>query len=133
MPPVSNCCCLPSARLSISDEGMRRALFQSQTEAAGTSSATAARSVNPICLLLLHRVAHFLALFAHVVARLFQRVEFLLLRRRQDRANLRYRVLADFLDFLFRFLAGRHDLGLRLVEDRLNLRHLLLSEVSRFG
>jgi len=85
----------------------------------------AALSVNPICLLLLHRVAHFLASFAHVLARLFHRVEFLLLRRREDQANLRHGVLADRLDLLFRFLPRRLNLRLRLVDDRRDFRLLI--------
>ena len=84
-------------------------------------------------LLLLHRVAHFLARFAHVFARLFQCIEFLLLRRRQDRADLLLDVLANRLDLLSRLLAERHDLGLRLVEDRLDLRLLFRREVQRLG
>jgi len=42
-------------------------------------------------------------------------------------------VLLVPVGLLFRFLAGRHDLGLRLVEDRLDLRLLLRSQLQRFG
>jgi len=104
-----------------------------KTEAAATLRSPPLFSVNPICLLILHRVAHFLAGGAHVFASLFHRVEFRLLRRGQDRPNLGHGVLADRLDLLLRFLTGRLNLRLRLIEDRLNLRYLIRGQIERLG
>lgn len=81
---------------------------------------------------LLFRRTHFLFGFAHVCARLLDRIEFLLLRRRQERADLRPNVVVDRFDSLSRFLPDRHDLRLGLFDDWADLRLLLGRQVQGF-
>src|SRR5438270_10284385 len=86
-----------------------------------------------LLLLLLERVAHFLAGFAHVFTRLFYGIVFLLLRRREDRADLRLDVLANRLALLSGLLARRLNLRLRLFKNGFDLRLLVRSEIQGPG
>ena len=101
------------------------------TKTAAISSIAAALFRQP--KLLLCGVAHFFPRFAHVFAGFLECIEFLLLIRRQDRANLRACVVPDCLDFLPGILADRHDLRLSLIEDRLDLCLLVRREIEGFG
>ena len=82
---------------------------------------------------MLGRFAHFLPGFAHVFARLADRIELLLLGRREEWTDLRLDVIADCFDFLPRFLTDRRDLRLGLFEDRADFRLLLGRDVQCFG
>jgi hypothetical protein len=72
---------------------------------------------------LLHR-------FAHVFVRLFHRVVFLLLRRREQRPDLGAGAFHDRVRLLHRLFMDRFDLRFGLVDDRLHLRLLVVGELE---
>lgn len=76
---------------------------------------------------------HFLHRVQHVFVRLFQGVELLLLRRREQWPDLRARGFHDRADFLHRFLVDRHDLWLGLIDDRRDFRLLFRRQVQFLG
>ena len=78
------------------------------------------------------RFAHFLPGLAHVLVRLLNYIELLLLGWRQEGTDLRPDVIADGFDFLPRFLTDRRDLRLGLLKDRADLRLLLGRKVQGF-
>ena len=67
---------------------------------------------------------------AHVLMRLLHRIEFLLLLRRQERPNLRHRVVHDGFRLLHRLFMDRANLWLSLVDDRLDFGLLIRRQIQ---
>ncbi len=83
--------------------------------------------------LLLTRLMHGLHRVHHVFVRLFDRIEFHLLLRCEERADLRGGVLHHGAGLFHRFLMDGLDLGLRLVDDRRDFRLLVRRQVQLLG
>ena len=62
--------------------------------------------------------------------RLLHRIEFLLLLRRQERANLRHGVVHDGFRLLHRLFMDRANLWLSLVDDRLDFGLLVRCQIQ---
>src|SRR5882724_10730664 len=69
----------------------------------------------------------------HVLMRLLDGVEFLLLLRRKQRTNLRRSAVDHSFHFLHRLLMDGGDLRFSLIEDRLNLGLLISGQVYSLG
>ena len=81
-------------------------------------------------LVLLHRVVQLFPGVLHVLMRFLDRIEFLLLVRRQDWPNLRQCAVHHCMHLLHRLLMNGGDLRFGLIKDRLNLRLLIGSQVQ---
>src|SRR5262249_18438414 len=80
--------------------------------------------------LVLYRVVQFLLGVHHVLMRLLNRIEFLLLVCRQNRPNLRHRAVDYSLRFLHGLLKNGGDLRSGLIKNGLDLRLLFSSQVQ---
>lgn len=80
--------------------------------------------------LLVRRVVHLLHRLVHVLVRFLNRIELLLLLRREERTDLRRRVVHHGAHLLHRFLVDRPNLRSCLIDDRADLRLLVGREVE---
>ena len=90
-------------------------------------------AVEWVTFLLLHRGVQFLHRVTHVLARFLERIELLLLIRRQHRTDLRHRFVDDRMRLFHRFLVDGDDLWPGLIDERLDFGLLVGREIERFG
>src|SRR5207245_8203137 len=83
--------------------------------------------------LLRHRGVQLLHRATHVLARFLKRVEFLLLLGREHGTDLRHCFVDDRVRLFHRVFVNGDDLRPRLIEQRLDLRLLIGSEIQRLG
>ena len=79
------------------------------------------------------RIVQFSHRVTHVLSRFLQGIEFLLLIRRQDRTDLRHRLVHDGMRLFHRVFVNRDDLRPGLIDERLDLGLLIGGEIQRFG
>ena len=87
----------------------------------------------PESRLFLHRVVKLFAGLHHVLMRLLNVIELLLLIRIEQRTDLRQRAVHHRFHFLHRLLVNGGDLRFSCVEDRLDLRLLISGQVQLVG